>query len=516
MLDIAVSFFVMFVSWPWLIVVTTMIKRDSTGPVFYTADRVGKHGKLFKILKFRTMYETADSYNGSRLTVNGDPRVTKTGRWLRDTKLNELPQFLNVFLGQMALVGPRPEDPELFSDWPAEFREKYIQNRPGMTSPASLMFFDEEEKISPTNTRADYLENILPFKLRLDLAYLQHRNFINDLDIIFLTFIALIPNIRKKRINQDILDKGPLISFMYSFLNWFLIDLVVAILVTVVSILIWRLSMPLNIGYTTAFLFAFLIALGFSLTNVIFGLNRIVWRYARAEAAIDIGVSVAITTIIIGILDALHVLPTQIPLVILLLIGVLSFIGFVVLRYRERILTGLAARWLRLRNKGGGTGERVIIIGAGEVGLKTSWYIQHGYLDKVFSIVGYVDDDVYKDDMVIDGSPVLGKTADLPKIVDHHEVEIIIFAIDKITPRRHKKIMAICKQTSAQVIDYRSLVNADGFFTSKASQLNALTNPDTLYQLLGDLDELLSANDVDAALSRVQEARRKIEQLEIK
>jgi len=516
MLDIGVSFFVLLISWPWLIVLATIIKRDSNGPVFYTADRVGKQGKPFKILKFRTMYETADSYNGSRLTVNADPRVTKAGRWLRETKLNEVPQFLNVLLGQMALVGPRPEDPELFSDWPAEFREKYIQERPGMTSPASLMFFDEEEKISPTNTRADYLENILPFKLRLDLDYLQHRNIINDLDIIFLTFIALIPNIRKKRINQDVLDKGPLISFTYSFLNWFLIDLVVAILVTGVSILIWRLSMPLNIGYSTAFLFAFLIALGFSLTNVIFGLNRIVWRYARAEAAIDIGVSVAITTIIIGILDALHFLPTQIPLVILLLIGVLSYIGFVVLRYRERILTGLAARWLRLRNKGGSTGERVIIVGAGEVGLKTSWYIQHGYLDKVFSIVGYVDDDVYKDDMVIDGSPVLGKTEDLPEIVDHYKVEIIIFAIDKIPPRQRKKILSICKQTSAQVIDYRSLVNADGFFTSDVSHLNTLTNPEALHQLLGDLDELLRVNDVDTALNRIQEARRKIEQLESK
>ena len=514
LLDILVSFFVLLLSWPGLIVVATIIKRDTPGPVFYQSDRVGKHGKRFKILKFRTMHENPESYNGSRLTCNNDPRVTNAGRWLRDTKLNELPQFWNIFLGQMSLVGPRPEDPELFEEWPADFKEKYIHVRPGMTSPASLMFFDEEEKISPSNTKADYLENILPFKLRLDLDYLQHRNIINDLDIIFLTFIALIPNIRKKRINQDVLDKGPLISFTHSFLNWFLIDLVVAILATAISILIWRLSTPLDIGMTNAFLFAFLIALGFSLTNVIFGLNRIVWRYARAEAVIDIWISVAITTIVIGILDVFFSLPAQIPLAILLLIGMLSFIGFVVFRYRERVLTGLAARWIKLRGQGTGRGERIIIIGAGDVGLRTSWYLQHGYLDRVFSIVGFVDDDVYKDDRVIDGVRVLGKTANLPEIVDHYGVDMIIFAIDEVSPRRRGKIREICEQTGAQVIDYRSLVNVDGFFDGAASQPSTLTNPEALSELLGELDALLLAEDVEGARVCLQEARLLLDELE--
>jgi lipopolysaccharide/colanic/teichoic acid biosynthesis glycosyltransferase len=510
-LDIAVSFFAMLMLWPGLIVVATIIKRDTPGPVFYQSDRVGKNGKTFKILKFRTMYETPESYNGSRLTLNGDSRVTKAGRWLRDTKLNELPQFLNIFLGHMTLVGPRPEDPDLFADWPADFQEKYTQVRPGITSPASLMFFDEEEKISPSNTKADYLENILPFKLRIDLDYLQHRNIFNDLDIIFLTFIALIPNIRKKRINQDVLDKGPLISFMYGFLNWFLIDLLVAIITTSISILIWRLSMPLDIGFGSTLLFAFLIALGFSFTNVIFGLNRIVWRFARAEAVIDIGISVGITTIVLGILDVFNLLPTRIPLVILLLIAMLSYIGFVVVRYRERLLTGLAARWLKLRDQGGHKGERVIIIGAGEVGIKTSWYIQNGYLNKVFSIVGFVDDNIYKDDMVIDGSPVLGKTADLPEIVEQHGVDIIIFAIDKIAPQRRAKIRTLCAKTGVEVIDYRNLVNVDGFFTSPSSGSNGLNNPCVLCDLLDEADALLLANDVAGARARLHEARQMLD-----
>ena len=512
-LDIAVSFFALLVLWPGLIVVAAIIKRDSDGPVLYQADRVGKDGKTIKILKFRTMYETPESYNGSRLTVQEDPRVTKAGRWLRDTKLNELPQFWNVFLGQMSLVGPRPEDPELFADWPVALQEKYIQVRPGMTSPASLMFFDEEEKISPSNTKADYLENILPFKLRIDLDYLQHRNIINDLDIIFLTFIALIPHIRKKRINRDVLDKGPLISFMYNFLNWFLIDLLVAIITTSISIFIWRLSMPLDIGFISTLAFAFMIALGFSFTNVMFGLNRIVWRFSRAEAVIDIGISVGITTIVIGILDVLNLLPARIPLVILLLIAVLSFIGFVIVRYRERVLTGLASRWLSRRGKGVQVGERVIILGAGEVGIKTSWYIQHGYLDKVFTIVGFVDDDIYKDDMIIDGSPVLGKAADLPKIIEQHGVDVIIIAIDKITTGRRKKILAQCEAAGVQVIDFRSLVSASGFFNHPTSQ-NLLTTPKALTEFLDELEQLLGTNDLDGARARLHEVRQQVDREE--
>ena len=510
-LDIAVSFFAMLMLWPGLLVVATIIKRDTPGPVFYQSDRVGRHGEGFKILKFRTMYETPESYHGSRLTVNGDSRVTKAGRWLRDTKINELPQFLNVFLGHMSLVGPRPEDPLLFADWPIEYQEKYIQVRPGMTSPASLMFFDEEEKISPSNTKADYLENILPFKLRLDLNYLQHRTIINDLDIIFLTFIALIPHIRKKRINQDVLDKGPLISFMVGFLNWFLIDLLVAIITTSISIAIWRLSMPLNIGVSATLLFAFLRALGFSFSNMIFGLNRVVWRYARAEAVIDIAVSVGITTILISILDVFNLLPTRIPLVILLLIAMLSFIGFVLVRYRERVLTGLAARWLQLRDQGVHKGERVIIIGAGEVGIKTSWYIQHGYLEKVFSVVGFIDDNIYKDDMVIDGSPVLGKTTDLSEIVEQYGVDIIIIAIEKIAPRRRAKIRTLCKQTGAEVIDYRNLVNEEGFFANPSSTSNGLNDSCVLCDLLDEVDALLLANDVAGARARLNEARQMVD-----
>ncbi|HZW04014.1 MAG TPA: sugar transferase, partial [Anaerolineaceae bacterium] len=102
---------------PFYLLIAFLIKRDSPGPVLYRGDRMGRGGKVFKILKFRTMYEDDRSYQGPRVTAQDDPRITPTGRWLRDTKINELPQLWNVLRGDMSLVGPRPEDPSIASRW---------------------------------------------------------------------------------------------------------------------------------------------------------------------------------------------------------------------------------------------------------------------------------------------------------------------------------------------------------------------------------------------------------------
>lgn len=109
--DLWVSIAGLVVLWPVFLLIAVRIKADSPGPVFYKGSRSGKGGKFFNILKFRTMYEQPGSYNGSRLTAKDDTRVTRFGRFLRDTKLNELPQLWNVLVGEMSLVGPRPEDP---------------------------------------------------------------------------------------------------------------------------------------------------------------------------------------------------------------------------------------------------------------------------------------------------------------------------------------------------------------------------------------------------------------------
>jgi lipopolysaccharide/colanic/teichoic acid biosynthesis glycosyltransferase len=144
MLDIAVSLAALVVLAPFLGLIATAIRRDSPGPAFYRGARTGRGGKVFKILKFRTMYEMPASYSGPKVTAHDDPRVTPLGRWLRSTKLNELPQFWNVLMGEMSLVGPRPEDPTIVQNWPAPVRHEILSVRPGITSPASVLYRNEE------------------------------------------------------------------------------------------------------------------------------------------------------------------------------------------------------------------------------------------------------------------------------------------------------------------------------------------------------------------------------------
>ena len=148
--------------------VELLIKLDSKGPVFYLGDRVGLNGKIFKMYKFRTMYETPD-IQGPSVSPEGDPRVTTVGQILRRLKLNEFPQFLNVLKGEMTLVGPRPETPDLAAAYPPAAR-KIFSVKPGLIGPNQILGRNEEELYPPgVDPQKFYIEQILPQKLPLDL-----------------------------------------------------------------------------------------------------------------------------------------------------------------------------------------------------------------------------------------------------------------------------------------------------------------------------------------------------------
>ena len=182
---------------PLFLYLAWRIKRDSPGPVFYRGLRTGKAGKEFNILKLRTMYEIPESYQGTQITAQDDPRITRVGRRLRDTKLNELPQLWNVFKGEMSLVGPRPEVPLIVEDWPEDARNEILSVRPGITSPASVLYYDEENRLSFGQVMQIYLDDVLPSKLRLDQLYIRYRSFLGDLDILFYTLLVLLPRFNK-------------------------------------------------------------------------------------------------------------------------------------------------------------------------------------------------------------------------------------------------------------------------------------------------------------------------------
>lgn len=173
---------------PLFVVVALLIKLDSKGPVFFRQERIGKYFKPFRIYKFRTM--TVDTVEkGPLITVHGDNRVTKIGKFLRKYKIDELPQLLNVLKGEMSFVGPRPEIKEYVQLFKSDYK-KLLKIRPGITDPASIKYSNEEGILSLSkNWEEDYTKRILPEKIKLSLHYVETHNVITDLKLILKTII---------------------------------------------------------------------------------------------------------------------------------------------------------------------------------------------------------------------------------------------------------------------------------------------------------------------------------------
>lgn len=187
--DIVVTVLGLVVLAPIFGLVALGIKVDSPGPIFYRGPRVGRNGRLFNILKFRTMVVGACTI-GPGITIASDARITRFGRFLRWAKLDELPQLLNVLRGEMSLVGPRPEDPRYVSLYTATQR-RVLRVRPGITSPASVSFRHETRFLDGEAWESVYIHEVLPKKLALDLDYVDHFTFWQDIQILCATARAL-------------------------------------------------------------------------------------------------------------------------------------------------------------------------------------------------------------------------------------------------------------------------------------------------------------------------------------
>jgi lipopolysaccharide/colanic/teichoic acid biosynthesis glycosyltransferase len=174
---------------PLFLLVALAIWLDSPGPVFFRARRVGKEGVPFSLYKFRSMVAGADK-QGPGITATGDARITRVGRFLRRTKIDELPQLINVLEGEMSLVGPRPEDPRYVALYTPEQR-RVLAVRPGITSAASLAYRHEEQLLTGEDWETTYRTRVLPEKLTIDLAYLEQRTISSDLKLIFHTITAI-------------------------------------------------------------------------------------------------------------------------------------------------------------------------------------------------------------------------------------------------------------------------------------------------------------------------------------
>jgi lipopolysaccharide/colanic/teichoic acid biosynthesis glycosyltransferase len=176
---------------PLLLAIALWIRLDSPGPALFRQRRVGRHGRLFDIYKFRTMVERPDDVR--LLTIGRDPRITRAGRFLRRTKLDELPQLLNVVEGTMSLVGPRPEVPRYVDRYPPAVRRTVLSVAPGITDLAAILYKDENDILGRAlDPERAYVETILPVKLEYYQRYVRERSFWLDLRIIFRTLAAIL------------------------------------------------------------------------------------------------------------------------------------------------------------------------------------------------------------------------------------------------------------------------------------------------------------------------------------
>lgn len=188
--DLAVTVPGLLLVAPVLAVIAVFVKFEDGGPVFFRQERVGRGGRLFRIWKFRTMVVGAECM-GRTITVGKDPRITRTGRWLRRTKLDEFPQLLNVLMGEMSLVGPRPEVPCYVALYSEEQR-RVLDLRPGITDPASLKYRDESEILARSvDPDAFYVQKLMLDKIRLNLEYAAKATLWSDLAMVFRTFRVL-------------------------------------------------------------------------------------------------------------------------------------------------------------------------------------------------------------------------------------------------------------------------------------------------------------------------------------
>jgi diguanylate cyclase (GGDEF)-like protein len=439
---------------PVFLYISILIRQDSPGPVFFWGSRMGKGGKPFKMLKFRTMYERQESYQGPRVTADGDDRITPLGHWLRDTKINELPQLWNVLKGEMSFVGPRPEDVEIAKSWPQDAFDEILSIRPGITSPTSILYHDEEKLLSKENLMLDYFKSILPEKIRLDRLYVRHHSFFSDLDVIFWTIAIILPQLAETRIPEGYLFAGPISRLVNRYVNWFLVDFLVSIIVTYLASFIWPIEQPTRL-YLSAI--ALVMALMFSACNSFVGLNRVLWPEATMDDAIRLTGSVVFTTIMISTTNYLKfpyylLETTPLPTNMILFIGITAGFGFLAARYRLRLISSGARRWVNWRHNASQVGERVLMVGAGDAAKIANYLLRQHTFRTAFSVVGTIDNNnPSKHGMRVGGHWILGGLKDIPSIIKKYDVGLILSTVPHQDPE-NEHILEICRTSHIKLI----------------------------------------------------------------
>ena len=191
--DILFSGLAIIILFPFMLPIMIGLKLTGEHDIFYCQERVGKGGKIFKVLKFATMMRNSENMPGGVLTQKNDPRILPMGKFLRKTKINELPQLINIFIGQMSVIGPRPQAKRHYDLYSEDVKSAIDTIPPGLSGIGSIVFRDEEDMLNAVEDRDEFHDKIIaPYKGELEIWFTKHRNVINYFKLIFLTVLAVL------------------------------------------------------------------------------------------------------------------------------------------------------------------------------------------------------------------------------------------------------------------------------------------------------------------------------------
>jgi FlaA1/EpsC-like NDP-sugar epimerase/lipopolysaccharide/colanic/teichoic acid biosynthesis glycosyltransferase len=425
-LDIFFSLIGIVVIVPILPIIGLLIKLDSKGSVFYLANRIGSDMRVFKMIKFRTMMDMPMKV-GESVCPQFDPRVTKFGRFLRRSKLNELPQFFNILKGDMTFVGPRPESPDLADLYPKSARP-VLQVKPGLIGPSSISGRNEEECFPPgVDPKSYYIESILPGKVELDLEYIKHPTLNKYFKYILLGVKETFTGTFSKR----------QISANQSQLYLLLADTFLILCSYLLAFNLFAWSIPGEAGFIHSTRFLLIVILVRLFCNMFFGMYRSMVRYLSYRDFFAILKATTSASIILiftnSVLDKISYSIS---------IAVIDWVSLVALLCAVRY--GLKLYWDQKKNhKDKRAKQRILIYGACDegyaacraMGLESSWLRE---------IVGFIDDEPNKYGKTLNGRMVLGNRHHLGDLTKLYNVEEIIIADPNIRAADLDEIIVTC------------------------------------------------------------------------
>jgi len=450
-LDVLCSFFGLILLLPLFLLVAVAVALTSPGPIFFIQTRVGQFGKAFRILKFRTM-SGKPAGRGSLLTAAGDPRITRVGAWLRKTKIDELPQLINVLIGDMSLVGPRPEVPEFTAAY-TEAQKKILLAKPGITGPSAYVY-EEELLASQPDKENFYLTQVLPAKLEIDLVYCKTIRFFADLRLIFATFTNIFQKLFKPYQPSSARPaQGPAMKKYFDFYsrtNQVIFDGISFSLAFVLAYSIRFEGWPSHSDLRQMYLWLPILVAARILVHFSRGIYRQVWKFISFSDVIQIAQSVALVSSVLVVLRFVFLGTGQfsewirIPISIIVLEGLLSLTASMLIRGARRALYAHQKRAVafdgqQMRPK------RVLLYGAGRAGIMLRKELE---TNCTYKVVGFIDDDPMKVGTIISNTHVLGNGDRLASLVEKHRIEEVIISMATASRQTLARTLAKCRQTS--------------------------------------------------------------------